>query len=171
VFNLLGPITNPAGVSCQVTGVAVSELTPVIAEVLRLLGSKRALVVHGNDGVDELSISAASAVYDVADGTVREYEVTPESVGLNRAGPNDIVGGNVETNLRLAQAVMGGEGGPARDAVLLNAAAGLLVAGLANDLTAGAELAARTIDSGAVRAKLEHVREVSTALKKQVEAS
>ncbi len=171
VFNLLGPITNPAGVSCQVTGVAVPTVTPIIAEVLRLLGSKRALVVHGSDGTDELSISAPTTVFDVADGTVSEYEVTPESVGLKRAGPNDIVGGTVETNLRLAQSVIGGESGPARDAVLLNAGAGLVVAGMAGDITAGIELAADTIDSGAVRLKLEQIREVSTSLKGQVAAT
>jgi anthranilate phosphoribosyltransferase len=171
VFNLLGPITNPAGVSCQVTGVAVPSVTPIIAEVLRILGSKRALVVHGQDGLDELSIAAPTAVFDVVDGTVREYEVTPESVGLERAGPDDITGGTVEANLRIAQSVLGGDGGAARDAVLLNAAAGLVVAGLADDLTSGAELAARTIDSGAVRAKVEHVREVSSGLKAQVGAS
>jgi len=171
VFNLLGPITNPAGVNRQVTGVAVHSLTPIIAEALRLLGSERALVVNGRDGVDELSISAPTTVFDVADGTVREYEVTPESVGLERAGPDDIVGGTVEANLRLAQAVIGGDQGPARNAVLLNSAAGLVVGGLAPDLAAGVEVAAKTIDSGAVRAKLEQIREVSSGLKARVPAT
>jgi anthranilate phosphoribosyltransferase len=171
VFNLLGPITNPAGVNRQVTGVAVHSLTPIIAEALRLLGSERALVVNGRDGVDELSISAPTTVFDVADGTVHEYEVTPESVGLERAGPDDIVGGTVEANLRLAQAVIGGDQGPARNAVLLNSAAGLVVGGLAPDLAAGVELAAKTIDSGAVREKLEQIREISSGLKAQVPAT
>jgi anthranilate phosphoribosyltransferase len=128
-------------------------------------------VVHGKDGMDELSISAATTVFDVADGTVREYEVTPESVGLTRAGPNDIVGGTVEANLRLAQSVIGGEPGPARDAVLLNAGAGLVVAGLADTIADGIQLAADTLDSGAVRLKLEQIREVSTGLKAQVAAT
>jgi anthranilate phosphoribosyltransferase len=171
VFNLLGPITNPAGVSSQVTGVAVASVAPTIAEVLRLLGSRRALVVHGSDGLDELSIAAPTTVYDVADGTVREYEVTPEAVGLKRAAPEAIRGGTVETNLRLAQAVLAGEHGAPRDAVLLNAGAGLVVAGLADDIPAGIQLAAESIDSGAARAKLEQVRAVSTSLKNGVGAT
>jgi anthranilate phosphoribosyltransferase len=165
VFNLLGPITNPAGVSCQVAGVAVASVAPVIAEVLRLLGSQRALVVHGSDGLDELSISAPTMVYDVSDGTVREYEVTPEAVGLKTAPLESIQGGTVESNLRYAQSILGGEAGPARDAVLLNAGAGLVVAGLAADIASGVQLAAEAIDSGAARTKLEQVREVSTSLK------
>ncbi|MCC6173661.1 MAG: anthranilate phosphoribosyltransferase [Chloroflexi bacterium] len=170
VFNLLGPITNPAGVTSQVTGVAVPAIAPIIAEVLRLLGSRRALVVHGNDSTDEISISAPTMVYDVIDGTVRDYEVTPESVGLERAGPDEIRGGTVEVNLRLAHAVLGGESGAARNAVLLNSAAGLVVAGLAQDLRHGVSLAAEAIDGGRVREKLDHIREVSTALKGGVEA-
>jgi anthranilate phosphoribosyltransferase len=171
VFNLLGPITNPAGVACQVAGVAVGPVAPVIAEVLRRLGSRRALVVHGTDGLDELSISSPTAVYDVDEGTVREYEVTPEAVGLERAALEAIQGGTVEANLRMAQAVLAGEQGAPHDAVLLNAAAGLVVAGLADDLRAGVKLAAETIDSGAARAKLNEVREVSTSLKSEVEAA
>ena len=164
-FNLLGPITNPAGVTSQVTGVGVASVTPVIAEVLRLLGSKRALVVHSKDGLDELSICAPTTVYDVADGTVREYEVSPEAVGLKRAPMAAITGGTIESNLRMAQAVLAGDQGPPRDAILLNAAAGLVCAGLAEDLPAGVKLAATTIDSGKAKAKLDQVREVSTSLK------
>src|SRR6185436_18304099 len=108
-FNLLGPITNPAGVTSQVTGVGVASVTPVIAEVLRLLGAKRSLVVHSHDGLDEISISAPTTVYDVADGTVHEYEVTPEAVGLKRAPMAAITGGTVESNLRMAQAVLAGD--------------------------------------------------------------
>lgn len=171
IFNLLGPITNPAGVPCQVTGVAVGSVTPVIAEVLRLLGSRRALVVHGHDGVDELSISAPTTVFDVADGTVRDFEVTPESVGLTRAAPGAIRGGTVEANLRLARSVLGGEAGPARDVVLLNAGAALVAAGLADEIEDGIEQAARAIDSGAARARLEQVRDVSQSLKGAVGAS
>jgi len=165
VFNLLGPITNPAGVSSQVTGVGVKSITPIIAEVLRLLGSQRALVVHSHDGLDEISIAAPTTVYDVADGTVREYEVTPEQAGLERADLKSIIGGTVEINLRVAQAVLGGEPGAPRDAVLLNAGAGLMVAGLADDIKSGVKRAAEAIDSGAAREKLEQVREVSTSLK------
>jgi anthranilate phosphoribosyltransferase len=169
-FNLLGPITNPAGVTSQVTGVAVGPVAPVIAEVLRLLGSQRALVVHGSDGLDELSISAPTKVYDVSDGTVRDYEVTPESVGLQSHPTESIRGGTVEANLRHAQSILGGEQGAARDAVLLNAAAGMVVAGLSDDLRAGAQRAAEAIDSGAARAKLEEVREVSVSLRGAVVA-
>jgi len=164
-FNLLGPITNPAGVTSQVTGVGVASITPIIAEVLRLLGSKRALVVHSQDGLDELSISAPTTVYDVADGTVREYEVSPEAVGLKRAPMAAITGGTVESNLRMAQAVLAGDQGPPRDAILLNAAAGMVCAGLAEDLPAGVKLAATAIDSGKAKAKLDQVRDVSISLK------
>ena len=165
VFNLLGPITNPAGVSGQLTGVAVPEAAPTLAEVLRLLGARRALVVHGHDGVDELSISEPTTVFDVADGTVREYVVTPESVGLNRAPAEAVRGGTVEANLRFARQVLGGEPGPARDVVLLNAAGGLVVGGQAADLREGVRLAAAAIDSGRAREKVEQVCEVSQALK------
>jgi anthranilate phosphoribosyltransferase len=121
--------------------------------------------------MDEFSISAPTTVFEVLDGTVREYEVTPESVGLERAAPDAIAAGTVEANLRIAQAILAGETGPHRDAVLLNAGAGLMVAGLAKDHRSGVELAAQTIDSGAVRAKVEQVREVSNRVLSQVEAS
>jgi anthranilate phosphoribosyltransferase len=165
VFNLLGPITNPAGVTSQVTGVGVKSVTPIIAEVLRLLGAQRSLVVHSHDGLDEISIAAPTTVYDVADGTVRQYEIAPEDFGLERASLKAITGGTVEINLRMAQSVLAGEQSAARDAVLLNAGAGLVVAGLAEDIKAGIRRAAEAIDSGAARAKLEEVREVSTALR------
>ncbi|MDP8923423.1 MAG: anthranilate phosphoribosyltransferase, partial [Chloroflexota bacterium] len=113
------------------------------------------------------SISEPTTVFDVADGTVREYIVTPESVGLNRAPADAVRGGTVEANLRFARAVLGGEQGPARDVVLLNAAGGLVVSGLANDLEAGVQLAAEAIDSGRAREKVQQVAEVSQALKAQ----
>jgi anthranilate phosphoribosyltransferase len=164
-FNLLGPITNPAGVTSQVTGVGVASVAPVIAEVLRLLGSRRALVVHSQDGLDEISISAPTNVYDVADGTVRDYVLTPESVGLTMSPIKAITGGSVESNLRMAQSVLAGETGAPRDAVLLNAGAGLLVAGLVADFADGVKVAGQAIDSGKARAKLDEIREVSTSLK------
>ncbi|MCC7372088.1 MAG: anthranilate phosphoribosyltransferase [Chloroflexi bacterium] len=169
-FNLLGPITNPAGVTSQVTGVAVGPVAPIIAEVLRLLGSRRALVVHGSDGLDELSISAPTKVYDVADGVVSDYEITPERIGLQSHPSEAIRGGTVEANLRYAQSILAGERGAARDAVLLNAAAGMVVAGLSEDMRRGALRAAEAIDSGAARAKLDEVREVSQSLKGAVPA-
>ena len=165
VFNLLGPLTNPAGATAQVTGVAVGELAPTIAEVLRLLGARRALVVHGLDGLDELSISEPTRVYDVADGRVSEYVVRPEDFELARAPTDAVRGGTVEANLAFARAVLSGEQGPARDVVLLNAAAGLVVAGLVTELADGVRLAGEVIDSGQARAKLEQVRSVSAALR------
>ena len=171
VFNLLGPLTNPAGATAQVTGVAAGELVPTIAGVLRLLGARRALVVHGRDGLDELSISAPTLVHEVANGRVHDYEVTPEEVGLRRAEPDAVRGGTVETNLRIAQAVLTGEDGPTRDVVLLNAAAGLVVANLAGDLREGIQRAAEVIDSGAARRKLESVRSVSNGLRREAVAS
>ncbi len=170
VFNLLGPLTNPAGATAQVTGVAVGELTPTIAEVFRLLGSRRALIVHGRDGLDELSISESTRIFDVRDGRVQEYEFTPEQVGLQRAAPDAVRGGTVDANLQLARSVLSGESGPPRDVVLLNAAAGLLVAGQVDRLQDGVELAAEVIDSGKARAKLEEVRSVSTSLKPEADS-
>ena len=170
VFNVLGPLTNPAGAAVQVTGVAAGELVPTIAEVLRLLGTRRALVVHGRDGLDELSISAPTLVHEVADGRVHAYEIAPEDVGLPRAAADAVRGGTVEANLRMARAVLAGEGGPPRDVVLLNAAAGLLVAGLVGSLPDGVRTAAEVIDSGAARRKLEEVRAVSSALQRELVA-
>ncbi len=171
VFNLLGPLTNPAGASSQVTGVAVGGIAPTIAEVLRLLGARRALVVHGLDGLDELSISGPTTVFDVQDGRVREYEVTPEQVGLERAPPQSVRGGTVETNMQFARAVLAGEGGPPRDVVLLNSAAGMVAAGLAEDLRSGVAIAADVLASGRAGTKLEEVRSVSAELRGQLVAS
>ena len=170
VFNLLGPLTNPAGAAAQVTGVAVGEVAPAIAEVHRLLGARRALVVHGGDGLDEMSIFEATRVYDVADGQVRAYDVRPEDVGLERASTDAIRGGTVESNLQLARSVLAGEAGPPRDVVLLNAAAGLVVAGLVGDLKAGVALARDVIDSGGARATLEEVRALSSVLRAEGDA-
>ena len=165
VFNLLGPLTNPAGATAQVTGVAVGDLAPTIAEVLRLLGARRALVVHGQDGLDELSISDFTRVYDVKNGQLSEYEVSPESAGLERGPAQAVGGGTVEANVRLARSVLAGEPGPARDIVLLNAAAALMVAGLADELRDGVRVAAEVVDSGRARAKLEQIRSVSVGLR------
>ncbi|MBA2449803.1 MAG: anthranilate phosphoribosyltransferase [Chloroflexi bacterium] len=170
VFNLLGPLTNPAGAAAQVTGVAAGEVAPAIAEVHRLLGAHRALVVHGGDGLDELSIFEVTQVYDVADGQVRSYEVRPEDVGIERASTDAIRGGTVEVNLQLARSVLAGEPGPPRDVVLLNAAAGLVVAELVEDLKAGVALAREVIDSGKARATLEQVRALSSRLRAEGDA-
>jgi anthranilate phosphoribosyltransferase len=136
VFNLLGPLTNPAGASRQLTGVAVSEMVEKVARVLALLGSRRALVVHGTDGLDEISISAPTTGFVVQDGAVEPLEIRPESFGLERASVEAVRGGTVDENLRLARSVLAGERSAARDVVLLNAGAGLFVAGLAGEIAA-----------------------------------
>lgn len=156
VFNCLGPLTNPAGARAQVIGVYESRLVPLLAGALVELGCDRALVVHGLDGLDELSTIGPTFVAEIRDGEVTTREVTPEQAGLPRARPDQIApGAGSHENAALLRSVLGGEPGPRRDIVLLNAAAALLAAGEAADLPSGIELAARSIDSGAARAKLE----------------
>lgn len=167
VFNLLGPLTNPAGATRQLTGVAVLEMTETVAQVLARLGSERALVVHGGDGLDEISISAPTLGFIVEPDRIEQIEITPEQFGLERAPAASVRGGTVAENLRLAHSVLAGERTPARDVVLLNAGAGLYVAGLAEDLAAGVALAAELIDSGRAAQQLERIRAVSALLKGQ----
>jgi anthranilate phosphoribosyltransferase len=163
-FNLLGPITNPAGVRRQLTGVAVPELAERIARALSLLGSERALVVHGTDGLDEISISAPTVGYLVEAGEVRQLEIDPTQFGLNYAPIESVRGGTIEANLRLADSVLAGERTPARDAILMNAGASLYVAGLAESMPAGAGLAAELLDSGKVAAQVAQIQRVSAEL-------
>jgi anthranilate phosphoribosyltransferase len=165
VFNLLGPLTNPAGASRQLTGVAVAGVVATIARVLALVGTDRSLVVHGQDGVDEISVSAPTTAFLVEAGSVKPIEITPERFGLERSDQGAVTGGTVEENLRLANSVLGGEKSPARDVVLLNAGAGLFVAGLVPDPQAGVELARELIDRGQVKQQLERVQQVSADLK------
>ena len=154
-FNFLGPITNPAGVQRQVVGVSDAAMARRVADVLRELGCERALVVHGADGLDELTIADASVVHDVTPGGVATYEVTPEQLGLARAPISTLVGGDAVHNAEILRAVLHGETGPRRDVVVLNAAAGILVADLAEDLAGAAELARQAIDDGAATEQLE----------------
>ena len=154
VFNVLGPLTNPAGADHQLLGVARPELAPLLAEALGRLGARHALVVHGHGGLDELSLSGASTVHELRAGVVSEYTVSPEDVGLAEA-PNDAVrGGSPEENAGVLRDVLDGEPGPLRDITLLNAAAALVAADLAADLKAGVAMAARAVDFGAARDKL-----------------
>jgi len=153
-FNFLGPITNPAGVRRQVVGVSDPARAPHVARALAELGSERALVVHGEDGLDELTIADASVVYDVVDGDVRRVEVTPEQFGLARAPVAAIRGGDAARNATILRAVLGGDVGPARDVVVLNAGAAILVAGIAEDLVDGVRLAREAIDTGAAADRL-----------------
>jgi len=157
VFNILGPLTNPAGAQAQVMGVPGREFGPKIAMALKLLGARRALVVHGMDGVDELSISGPSLVWEVESGAdeVHSYTVAPEDVGLERSSLDDIKGGTAQENADIVRRVLNGEKGPHRDVVLLNAAAALRAGEKVDSLSAGVELAAQVIDGGKAREKLD----------------
>ncbi|HEY3364795.1 MAG TPA: anthranilate phosphoribosyltransferase [Symbiobacteriaceae bacterium] len=164
IFNVLGPLTNPAGAQAQVMGVFHPNLTEPLARVLGNLGCRHALVVHGLDGVDEISISGPTVVSEMEDGFVQTYRITPEDVGLDRAPREYIRGGAKEENARITEAVLAGEKGPRRDVVLLNAAAALLAAGKVKSLREGVRLSEESIDSGAARGALEGLRQLSQAL-------
>ncbi len=160
VFNLLGPLTNPAGASAQVVGVYAASLTELMARALGELGVRRAIVVHGADGLDEISIAAETYVSELRDAIVRSYIVTPEDFGLHRAPLDAIRGGDAKHNAEIIHKILGQSlhhraHGPHREIVLANAAAALVVAGRASDFVAGVKLAAESIDSGAARDKLE----------------
>jgi anthranilate phosphoribosyltransferase len=165
VFNLLGPLLNPARAQAQILGVSVPELAGTMAEVLRRTGSRHALVVYGEDGVDELSLSAPSVVHEVVKGEVRRYVVSPEDFGLARAPRDVLTSDSVAASAARAQAVLGGEPGPARDVVLLNAAGTLLAADVVGDLAAGIGAAAVSIDSGQAAGRLDALRSLSQELK------
>lgn len=154
IFNLLGPLTNPAGVRRQLTGAFARHWIRPMAEVLGALGSERAWLVHGGDGTDELAISAASHVAELRDGKVHEFEIHPEEAGLPVHSFDSILGGTPQENAAALRALLAGERGAYRDAVLLNAAAALLVAGKATNLREGVEIAAESIDSGRAAEKV-----------------
>jgi len=155
VFNLLGPLTNPAQASAQVVGVYSDTLVEKLAEALCMLGLRRALVVHGRDGLDEITISAPTKVAEVRDGRVKVYEVTPEEFGLRRAPLDAIAGGDAEANAQIIRDVLDGTPSPKRDVVLMNAAAALVAAGRAETIHHAIPAAAESIGSGAAKAKLE----------------
>jgi anthranilate phosphoribosyltransferase len=155
VFNLLGPLTNPARATCQVVGVYSADLVEKLAEALSMLGLRRALVVHGSDGLDEITITGPTRIAEVREGQVRSYEVTPEEFGLPRATLEDIAGGDAAMNATLIREVLAGKKSARRDVVLLNAAAALVAAGRADHLRDGIPLATRAIDSGAALARLQ----------------
>jgi anthranilate phosphoribosyltransferase len=157
VFNLLGPLTNPAHASAQVVGVYSAELVDKLAEALSMLGLRRALVVHGSDGLDEITITGPTRIAEVRDGNIRTYEVTPEEFGLERADLNAISGGDAVANAAIIRAVLGGEQSPRRDVVLLNAAAALVAVGKTDHLADALTLAATSIDSGAAAGKLREI--------------
>ena len=155
IFNLLGPLANPAGVERQLVGVFAAEWVEPLAEVLGRLGSRFAWVVHGRDGLDELTTTGPSLVAEWDGLAVRRFEVAPEDAGLPRARPQDLKGGEPEHNARAIRAVLAGEPGPLRDAAVLGAAGALVVAGRAASLREGARLAAEAIDAGRARAALD----------------
>ncbi len=155
VFNLLGPLCNPARASAQVVGVYSADLVPKLAEALNMLGLRRALVVHGDDGLDEITITGPTRVAEVRDAHVRTYEVTPEEFGLKRARLEDIGGGDAQENAQIIREILSGQKSPRRDVVLLNAAAALVAAGRGDTITDTLSCAAESLDSGAARAKLD----------------
>jgi anthranilate phosphoribosyltransferase len=154
VFNLLGPLANPAGAQAQVLGVYDPALTGTVAEVLRLLGLSRAMVVHGS-GLDEITTTGETQVTELDGGSLKSYTLTPEAYGFARASPSDLHGGEPLENARILREVMQGEKGAARDIVLMNAGAAVYVGGRARTLQEGCTLAAHSIDSGAALARLD----------------
>jgi anthranilate phosphoribosyltransferase len=155
VFNLLGPLTNPAHASAQVVGVYSDALVEKLAEALSMLGLHRAMVVHGLDGLDEITITGPTRIAEVREGTVRTYEVTPEEFGMPRGTLDDISGGDAPANAAIITEILAGRRSFKRDVVLLNAAAALVAAGCADHLAGALPLASKSIDSGAAARKLE----------------
>ena len=164
VFNILGPLTNPAGAKRQVIGVADPAMARRMAEVLGTLGSERALVVHGEDGMDELTITGPSQVWELKDGSVTQYAFTPDSVGLQTADAGTLAATSPDDSAATVRSVLGGTFGPARDVVLLNAAAALAVGDAAQSLSDGVALASESIDSGAASRVLTGLAELSQPL-------
>jgi anthranilate phosphoribosyltransferase len=163
IFNLLGPLSNPAGVRRQMVGVFSKQWVEPLAHVLKNLGSERALVVHGSDGLDEVTTSGPTSVASLENGLVTTFEISPEDVGLVRVKPEALRGGDAEANAVALRRVLEGKAGPFRDVAVFNAGAALVVAGKAKDLKGGVELAAASIDSGKARAALDCLVDVSNA--------
>lgn len=157
IFNLLGPLSNPAGARRQLMGVFARHWVEPLAHVLGNLGTERAWIVHGSDGLDELTTTGPSFVAELRDGAVRSFELLPEDAGLRTARPEELKGGDPEMNAAAMRAMLAGEGGPFRDVVLLNSAAALLVAGRTDDLRTGVAMAADAIDSGRARQVLDEL--------------
>jgi anthranilate phosphoribosyltransferase len=163
VFNVLGPLTNPAGARAQIVGVYSPDLVRTIAEVLAMLGARRAYVVHGAGGIDELSPAGANLVCEVVDGEVREFELDPLDLGVERCEPGELTGGSPEENAAAIREVFAGGRGGQRDAVLLNAAGAIAASGHAADLAEGLACARAAVDSGAAAERLEELVAFSRA--------
>jgi len=155
IFNMLGPLTNPAGANCQLLGVYAPELTEMFASALQLLGTRRALIVYGHDGLDEISVCAPTRISELNNGLIRTYDLAPEQFFGAQAEPEDLRGGKPEENAEITRAIFSGEMGPKRNVVLLNASAALVAAGKAKDFNEGIRLAENSIDSGKAAQKLE----------------
>ena len=162
-FNLLGPLTNPAGASRQIVGVPKSELTELLARALMLLGSARAWVVHGADGIDEISTTGYTKVSECRDGAVHTFYVHPADFGFRKAAPEELKGGDAAANAAIVRRILDGEQGAPRDVVVLNAGAALFVAGRADSVSVGVKLAGQALDSGAARTTLDRMVEHSQA--------
>ena len=163
IFNLLGPLSNPAGVKRQMVGVFSKHWVQPLAQVLKNLGAESVWVVHGSDGLDEITLTGPTFVAALEHGTIRTFEVTPEEAGLNRAAGEALKGGDADANAIALQSVLDGMPSPYRDVALLNAAAALIVAGRAKSLKEGVALGTHSIDSGAAAARLKHLIAVSNS--------
>lgn len=163
IFNILGPLSNPASARHGVLGVYHRDLVPVMAEALAGLGAERMFVVHGDDGLDEITTTTATHVGEINQGEIRNYQLWPNELGLDVAKATDLRGGSPEDNAKLLLAILDGEKGPRRDIVVLNAAAAIFASGLAADWATGIQQAAQAIDSGAARQKLDQLVKFTNA--------
>ena len=163
IFNILGPLANPAGPVYQIMGAYDESLLPSMAKVLSNLGVKRGMVVYGQDRLDEISASAPTTVCEIDNGTFKNYVITPEEFGMERCTKEDLVGGTPQENAEITRAILNGEKGPKRNAVLLNAAAALYVAGKADSMADGVKLAEKVIGTGLAKAQLERFIKLSNA--------
>ncbi|MCK5784725.1 MAG: anthranilate phosphoribosyltransferase, partial [Desulfobacterales bacterium] len=159
IFNMLGPLTNPAAANCQLLGVFAPELTEMFANALRLLGTKRAFVVHGHDGLDEISVCAPTRVSELRDGLINTYDINAEQYVGRLAEPGDLVGGMPSENAEITKKILNGEKGPKRDVVVLNSAAALVAASVAGDIKEGIGRAKESLDSGVAVKKLAELVE------------
>ena len=164
VFNILGPLTNPAGAGAQVIGVADASMASKMAQALSMLGSRRALVVHGNDGLDEITVADSTSVWELREGAVNEYAISPDELGVNRSSLGEIQASDAEASAEIIRGMLGGNVGAARDIALLNAAAALLAGDLVGTLQDGVQAAANSIDSGSAKSRLESFVALSQSL-------
>ena len=164
IFNMLGPLTNPAGAGAQLIGVYAAHLTLLFAEVLRGLGTTRAVIVHGTDGMDEITITGETLVTELRSGEIHSYSVKPEDFGMSRAGIADIRGGDAEQNAGIIREILEGVAGPRRDIVVLNAAAALMASSRAKDLHEGVTMARSVIDDQRAKMKLRQLIEFTSSL-------